>query len=85
MHAAELRNSLDERPVEPIRPQISGRQHVDTRHPERAIVSRSPVAAAVARGGRVAGYIVHDNLLHVAKVEPLTGQRRRAARGAPRE
>lgn len=86
MHAAEFRKLLDQRPFEPIRLHISSEQHVNVRPREMAIVSRSPVAVGVARGGRVADYTGHYNLLHVVKVEPLNRQRgaQRAARRGSR-
>jgi hypothetical protein len=71
MRADELRALLDRRPFEPIRLYTSAGQYVDIKHPEMAIVSRSLVAAGVPGDGKVADYIVHYNLLHIVKIEPL--------------
>ena len=74
MRAEELRKLLDRRPFEPIRLHLSGGDHVDIAHPEMAIVSRSLIAVGVGAVEGVADYIVHYNLLHVIKIEPLDGR-----------
>ena len=83
MRPEELRGMLDRRPFEPFRLHISSGQSVDVKHPEMAIVSRSLVA--VGEGGQrgVADHIVHYNLLHVVKIEPLDGKRRATRREGP--
>lgn len=80
MRANEMRALLDRRPFEPIRIHLSSGEHVDVKHPEMAIVSRSLIAVGVAGSRRVADYIVHYNLIHVVKIEPLNGQRRHTSR-----
>lgn len=77
MRADELRNRLDRRPFQPIRLHISSGVHVDITHPEMAFVSRSLVAVALIGKRRMADFIVHYNLLHVTKIEPLNGGKRR--------
>jgi hypothetical protein len=77
MRAEELRRFLDQRPFEPIRLHITGGRRVEIRHPEMAIVSRSLVAVGVAGAARVADHIEHYNLLHIIKIEPLNGDRKR--------
>ena len=84
MRAEELRALLDRRPFEPIRLHISSGQTVDIKHPEMALVTRSLVVVGVADSDeRVADYAVHYNLLHVVKIEPLTGagNKRRRTKG----
>ena len=68
---------LDRRPFEPVRLHISSGQAVDIKHPEMAMVSRSLVAVGVRESDErgVADYIVHYNLLHIVKIEPLNGPR----------
>jgi hypothetical protein len=79
MRAEELRDILDRRPFEPLRLHISSGQTVDITHPEAAIVTRSLVV--VGRGGPgVHESAVHYNLLHIVKIEPLNGRRRRTTR-----
>ena len=85
MRAEELKKFLTERPFEPIRLHLSSGEHVDTLHPEMAIVSRSLVAVGVGDANGVAEYIVHYNLLHVVKIEPLNGRSRRPTRRPRRE
>lgn len=78
MRADDLVKILMTRPFQPVRLHISSGEHVDVLHPELAIVTRSLVAVAVAKKtGVVPDYLVHYNLLHVAKVEPLNGQKRK--------
>ena len=72
MRADELRKFLDQRPFEPIRLHISSGQYVDVKHPEMALVSRSLVAVGVGAADGVADYIVHYNLIHIVKIEPLS-------------
>lgn len=71
MRADELRQFLVQRPFEPIRLHVSSGEHVDILHPEMAIVAKSMVAVGVGENGGVADHIVHYNLLHVVKIEPL--------------
>ncbi|MFQ5425376.1 MAG: hypothetical protein ACE5F9_15530 [Phycisphaerae bacterium] len=80
MRADELRHILDQRPFEPIRLHISSGQTVDIRHPEMALVSRSLVAVGVAGDQGVADYIVHYDLIHIVKIEPLNGRRAKTER-----
>jgi hypothetical protein len=81
MRADEMRALLDRRPFEPIRLHISSGQTVDIKHPEMAFVTRSLIVVGVtAKNPRVADYAVHYNLLHVVKIEPLNGARRRVRR-----
>ena len=77
MRPDQLRQILDRRPFEPIRLHITSGQTLDIKHPEMAVVSRSLVAVGVRDSGErgVADYIVHHNLLHVVKIEPLNGAR----------
>jgi hypothetical protein len=82
MRAQELRAILDRRPFEPIRLHIRGGQHVDITHPEAAIVTRSLVAVGLGGPG-VHEAVVHYNLLHVIKIEPLNGRKRKANRRRP--
>lgn len=78
MRADEMRALLDRRPFEPIRLHISSGQTVDIKHPEMALVTRSLVVAGVTESDeRVADYAVHYNLLHIVKIEPLDGTKRR--------
>lgn len=80
MRAEELREILDRRPFEPFRMHISSGQHVGVKHPEMAIVSRSLVAVGIVGLGRVAEYIAQYNLIHVVKIEPLDGRKRKSKR-----
>jgi hypothetical protein len=73
MRADELKQFLIQRPFEPIRLHVSSGEHVDILHPEMAIVAKSLVAVGVGENGGVADHIVHYNLLHVVKIEPLNG------------
>jgi len=75
MRAEELRKILDQRPFEPLRLHITSGQHVDVKHPEMAIVSRSLVAVGVDGSRGVADHLVHYNLLHIVKIEPLPERR----------
>jgi hypothetical protein len=76
MRPDDLKSMLDKRPFEPFRLLISGGQHADVMHPEMAIVGRSIVAVGEGRKGGVAERIVWYNLLHIVKIEPLTGRTR---------
>lgn len=76
MRAAELSELLKRRPFQPVRLHISSGERVDIRHPELALVSRSLVAVGVGQAEGVADHIVHYNLLHVVKIEPLNGTRK---------
>ena len=75
MRADELKGFLKQRPFEPIRLHLSSGEHVDIRHPDMAIVAKSLVAIGVDDVDGVADYLVHYNLIHVVKIEPLNGQR----------
>jgi hypothetical protein len=75
MRAQELQKMLERRPFEPFRLHISSGQSVDVTHPEAAIVTPSLVAVGVGGPG-VHDYVVHYNLLHIVKIEPLNGARR---------
>jgi len=78
MRADELRALLDRRPFKPIRLHISSGQHVDIRHPEMALVSRSVVAVAVGDPRRRIGdEIAWYNLIHVVKITEINGSHRR--------
>lgn len=82
MRADELRELLDRRPFEPIRLTTSGGDEVDIRHPEMTIVTRSMVAVGVGESDQIADYVVHCNLLHIVKIEPINGRReRRSSKG----
>jgi len=76
MRVEDLKKVLDRRPFEPLRIHISSGDHLDVRHPEMVILSRSMIFIAIkfVRG------IVHDfawySLIHVVKVEPLRNARR---------
>lgn len=57
---------------------------VDIKHPEMAIVSRSLVAVGVGaeEAGEVVEYVVHYNLQHIVKIEPLNDRGKRTRRTA---
>lgn len=74
MQASELKTLLSRRPFEPIRLHLSSGDKVDIRHPEMAIVSRSLVAVGLGDSNGVADCIVHYNLIHIVKIEPINGQ-----------
>ena len=81
MRAEELRKILSRRPFEPVRLHISSGQTVDIRHPEMAFVTRSLVVVGVTESDEgVADYAIHYNLLHVVKIEPLDGNKKRRRR-----
>jgi hypothetical protein len=82
MRAEELRKLLDRRPFEPLCLHISSGQQVDVTHPEAAILTRSLVAVSVGGSAGVGDYLIHYNLLHIVKTEPVNGQRPKRARGA---
>lgn len=73
MRAEELRALLDRRPFKPIRLHITSGEHVDIYHPEMALVSRSLVAIALPSQKKIAELIVHYNLIHVVKIQPING------------
>lgn len=75
MQARELKALLDRRPFEPIRLHFTGGKAVEVRHPEMALVSKSLVALGIEGedDGGVADHIIHYNLLHVVKIEPING------------
>ena len=75
MRANQLKKLIDRRPFQPIRLVTSAGDKVDIRHPEMAIVSKSLVAVGVGEVRGVADYIVHYNLLHIVRIEPLNGSR----------
>lgn len=80
MRANELKKLLDQRPFQPVRLHISSGDTVDIRHPEMALISKSLVAIGVNSSGGVADHIVHYNLVHVVKIEPLNGHKTPAKR-----
>ncbi len=84
MRASEFRKFLDQRPFEPIRIHTSEGQHVDIKHPDVAIVSQSLVAIGVAGSGGVADHIVHYNLLHIVRIEPLKNSGRSKSKRSSR-
>ena len=73
MRPEDVREHVAKQPFEPIRLRVSSGGHVDILHPEMAIVAKSLVAVGVGENGGVADHIVHFNLLHVVKIEPLNG------------
>lgn len=82
MRAEELRHRLDRRPFEAYRIHMLEGDKIDITHPGSAVVSRSLFAVAVGGRRGVGDYLVHYNLLHVRKIEPVrrkngTTQRRR--------
>ncbi|MFQ5805198.1 MAG: hypothetical protein ACE5I3_01970 [Phycisphaerae bacterium] len=79
MRAEELREILDRRPFKPVRLHISGGQAVDITHPEAAIVTRSLVAVGLGGPG-VHEAVIHYNLLHIVKIEPLNRRKSSATR-----
>lgn len=85
MRAEELRKFLEKRPFEPIRIHISSGQFVDVRHPEMAIVSRSLFAVGIGEEDGVADHLVHYNLIHVVKIEPLNGAGKQNGTNKPRK
>jgi hypothetical protein len=81
MRPEDMRSFLDRRPFEPFRIHISSGQTVDVTHPKAAIVSCSLFAVAVSPKNGVGEYLIHYNPLHVVKIEPLLGNRRRGGNG----
>lgn len=75
MRADELKKLIDQRPFQPIRLITSAGDRVDIKHPDMAIVSKSLVAVGIGGSKGVADYVVHYNLLHIVRIEPLTGHR----------
>jgi hypothetical protein len=74
MRAQELSNLLNQRPWKPVRFLFTGGERVAIRHPETVIVLRDTLAVVVRpKGSPIAEKIVHHNLLHLVKVEPLNG------------
>jgi len=82
MRADDFKRLLDERPFRPLRVLITSGQYVDIVHPETAIVGRSYFAAARRpnKQGIAQGGLAVYNLIHVVKIVPLTGGRKRARR-----
>ncbi len=74
MGADELREFLRATPFTPFRLHISSGQHVDVMHPEMALVARSLVAVGVVGGDGQVDHLVHYNLIHIVKIEPLDGK-----------
>ncbi len=84
MRAEELVSLLHRRPFRPMRLHITSGEHVDIRHPEMALVSRSLVAVGLAGRGMVADHFVWYNLIHVVKISPLNGNGHRRKRSQGR-
>lgn len=80
MRADEFKALLDRRPFKAFRVLITSGQYVDVRHPEAALVARSYFAAAVRPRNGVAEGVAIYNLIHVVKIVPLNGGRKRRAR-----
>ncbi len=74
MRADELHEFLRATPFAPFRLHINSGQHVDVMHPETALVARSLVAVGVVGGDGQVDHLVHYNLIHIVKFEPLDGK-----------
>ena len=81
MRPEDVREHLDCRPFEPFRILMSDGETFDVRHPDLCIVARSTVYVGLAdpKQRRVAVRVAHCALIHITRIEPLNGQRRRSS------
>ncbi len=84
MRPEDIREHLQQRPFEPIRIFLSDGPTVDVQHPDLCIVSRSAVYVGQPdpRSPGVAVRVVHCALIHITRIEPLNGAKRRGRRRA---
>jgi hypothetical protein len=78
MSASAIKEQLSRQPFEPFRLRLSSGDAYEVRHPETALLLRSGLCVAVPDPSQDAlpERAVWCSLLHVAAIEPLTGQRR---------
>jgi len=81
MRPEDVREHLDRRPFEPFRIFMSDGETLDVRHPDLCIVARSTIYVGVPdpKQRHVAVRVAHCALIHITRIEPLNGQRRRAS------
>lgn len=80
MSAAVLKDLMTRRPFEPFRVRLSSGDAYEVRHPEMALLLRNGIYVAVTNGGDLPENAVWCSLLHVAAVEPVRSDSKRATR-----
>jgi len=82
MRPEDVREHLETRPFEPFRLFLSDGKTFDIRHPDLCIVSRSAVYIGIPdpKTPGVALRVAHCTLIHITRIEPLDGAKRRNTR-----
>ncbi|MEE9297157.1 MAG: hypothetical protein V3W34_19635 [Phycisphaerae bacterium] len=82
MRPEDVREHLERHPFEPFRIFLSDGESFDVWHPDLCIVARTTVYVGVPdpKQRRVAVRVAHCALIHITRIEPLNGQRRRPTR-----
>jgi hypothetical protein len=81
VRAEEILNHVRAQPFHPFRVFVSDGAHYDVHHPDFILVSRTNVNIAFPpRRGRVPERTVFVDPVHVTRIEPLNGHKRRSKR-----
>ncbi|HZW09878.1 MAG TPA: hypothetical protein VFF69_08235 [Phycisphaerales bacterium] len=81
MRPDEMKSILDQRPFVPVRLHMTNGETVDVTHPEAAVVTKSAVFLGTGIDERgVADRIIWYNLVHIVKVEQLSGEGRNGSK-----
>ena len=79
MRAQEIHAHARKRPFVPIRLFLSDGSSHDVRHPEFILVmQREVVIGTPARGDEIPERAVYIDPIHITRIEPINGKRRRA-------
>jgi hypothetical protein len=81
MRPDQIRDHLRKVPFRAIRIFISDGSSYDVRHPEMMLITRTEVAIALDPGdGEMPDRSVYCDPVHVTRIEPLSGNNRKAGR-----
>lgn len=85
MDAEELNHKVRERPFEPFRIHVSDGKAYDVKHPEQIMVGRRSSHVGLGDGEGPFQKIAIVSNIHITRIEPLDGdKRKRSAKGRRR-